>query len=362
MYLNAKIVIHAAILCLAALLPAALGAQDAQVKQRVAIFEPEEDVPKGEKPQLKPMTKAIIWGALEEGLVSTGRYTFLDRSRVSQAMKELNAQRDFNIYNQEGRKDFQQRLAADLICLTSVVTDKKGINIRVSIMNVETGEIEHSASHYRAVRAIKNDQAIALMAKSLAARVIPLPVGEHAEADTRTLKHVIEDVTNYWEGNGNLKGYGGIENSPSSFELKGHVYRIIIAPSIALPSYFYVAKDDNKTWKKIETLGISKPGEMFIVSAHSVFVTDTEDVYVSGVIFHSKNNIETPRGTIWKNGSVLFQGDIDTAFEDIWVWGTNVFTVARPKSSFASDTLSWVANRFTDKSSLWLNGKELKRK
>jgi len=116
------------------------------------------------------MTRAIIWGALEEGLVSTGRYTFLDRSRVSQAMKELNTQRDFNIYNQAGRKDFQQRLAADLICMTSVVKEKKGINVRVSIMNVETGEIEHSAQEYRATN---EDQVIALMVKALAARVIP---------------------------------------------------------------------------------------------------------------------------------------------------------------------------------------------
>jgi hypothetical protein len=65
MYLSAKSVIYAAVMCLAAFLPTALEARSQDEKPRVAIFEPEEEVPKGNKPQLTAMTKSVIWGAVE---------------------------------------------------------------------------------------------------------------------------------------------------------------------------------------------------------------------------------------------------------------------------------------------------------
>jgi hypothetical protein len=362
MRLNANTLLRVAALCLATLLsaapPGALWVQDVQAeKPRVAIFEPEEEVQKREKPQLSAMTRSIIWGAVEEGLVSTGRYRFLDRSRVRQAVSELNAQRDFDIYASSGRREFQSRLAADLICLTKVTKEKKGINIHVSIMNVETGEIEHSASDYRATG---DDREIAGMVRELVGRIIPKvpaavavapqpkpaaappqaqptqparssapPLPAMPPLHTESRQQVIDDVTRYWE---KYKSLG----TSDRFELGGHVYRIVNTVGL---DHFYVARDDDETWKKFTPGG----------TGLSIFVTDREDVYVAG---------SSRGGMVWKNGVRLEFGESSASrFEHVWVWKFDVFVAGRDfkiASEFSRDV------RTLD--GLMLNGKLIKVK
>jgi hypothetical protein len=367
MYPSVKTLFQTAALCLTAILsaapPGALWAQDVQAeKPRVAIFEPEEEVQKKEKPQLSAMTRAIIWGAVEEGLVSTGRYRFLDRSRVRQAVAELNAQRNFDIYASSGRRDFQSRLAADLICLTKVTKEKKGINIHVSIMNVETGEIEHSASDYRAT---DDDEVIAKMVRELVGRIIPRapaaaapkPVAAAPQAQptqparstappppampplhTESRQQVIDDVTRYWE---RYKGLG----TSDRFELGGHVYRIVNTVGL---NHFYVAKDDDETWKKFTPGG----------TGLSIFVTDREDVYVAG---SGRPDYRGTSGIVWKNGVRLAFGEQSelqgSRYEHVWVWKFDVFVAGRGfrvGSAYSNDV------RTLD--GLMLNGKLIKAK
>jgi len=119
-----------------------------QEKQRIAIFEPKEELFANEKSQVTPILKSIVWGAVEEGLVATDKYTFLDRSRLKQVQEEMKIQRDSDIYDQSTLTEIGKRAGASSICLTEIRKQSKEISIKVSIVNVTTGEILHSASEY----------------------------------------------------------------------------------------------------------------------------------------------------------------------------------------------------------------------
>jgi hypothetical protein len=98
------------------------------------------------------MNKDTVRGALEEGLVSTGRYSFLDRSRIDSVLAEHEFQRSA-LVETGTRKALGKMLKADLICMTDLMKDGREMSIRVSVIDVETGEIAHSASEYLATDA-----------------------------------------------------------------------------------------------------------------------------------------------------------------------------------------------------------------
>jgi len=111
----------------------------AQQKQRVAVLEPYG------KPPVTEMNKNAVRGAMEEGLVSTGRYSFLDRSRIDSILSEQKFQRSA-LSDPDSSKRLGKLLNADMICISDLLKDGQDFNIRVSIIDVESGEIAHSAS------------------------------------------------------------------------------------------------------------------------------------------------------------------------------------------------------------------------
>jgi hypothetical protein len=385
---------RAAALCLAAFVPAALGqAQDAQTKS-VAILKPEEVVQKEGMPQLKPITRDIIWGSVEEGLVKTGKYKFLDRSRVEQTIAELSAQRDFDIYDQSSRKEFQRRLPADSIAVTDVTKDKDGISIKVSIINVETGEIDHSASTYSTV---DKDEYIKWLTRRLAKRIVPQP------PDTRTREEVIDEVKKYFMANGNIFWYSQPDNDgsmfaqgiflwPGVFDLKGVEYRI--ESPAAVGKHFDIGKGTQKKWRRVvsdetswepvpeaEAAPASKGGGFLkglaAVSAaaagasepsgprtqpgvgnifgQSLFVTDAEDVYVAGFKYF---DYLVKSAMIWKNGKMEDMGDENAQFEEIWLWNNNTMFAVQQALAPAGGGLSSLTNSKREKS-LWLDGEKI---
>jgi hypothetical protein len=253
-----------------------------------------------------------------------------------------------------------------LICLTKVTKEKKGINIHVSIMNVETGEIEHSASDYRATG---DDQVIAKMVRELVGRIIPRAPAAAASAPAapqpvaaapqpppqparsaappplampplhaESRQQVIDDVTRYWERHKSL-------GTSDRFELDGRVYRIVNTVGL---NHFYVAKDDDETWMKFTPGG----------TGLSIFVTDRGDVYVAG---SANLGYSGASGTVWKNGVRLAFGEPSelrgSRFEHVWVWKFDVFVAGRGfrvGSAYSNDV------RTLD--GLMLNGKLIKTK
>jgi curli biogenesis system outer membrane secretion channel CsgG len=125
---------------LALLFSAALSAQE---KQRVAVLEPY-----GNR-AVTAMNKDTVRGALEEGLVSTGRYSFLDRSRIDSLLAEHEFQRGA-LAEAGTMKELGKMLKADLVCMTDLMKEGREMSVRVSVIDVETGEMAHSASEYLA--------------------------------------------------------------------------------------------------------------------------------------------------------------------------------------------------------------------
>jgi hypothetical protein len=135
-----------------------------------------------------------------------------------------------------------------------------------------------------------------------------------ATGDTR--QQAIDDSKKHWQEHGALYG------RDSDF-VKGHKYRIM---NILDSEHFFIAKDDDETWMKFV-------GDTRIIGT-SIFVTNSEDVYVVGTTNRDKRNL------VWKNGVRFAYGDerrgrtatsfgdndiTGAGFRQIWVWGNDVF-------------------------------------
>ena len=133
--------IKAAALCFAALFCAAFSAHAAQDRRSVAILEPTGNA------AVTTMNKANVRGALQEIIVSTGKYTAIDRSRADKILQEQKFQRS-DLSDSGKAKQLGQLLGADLICVTEILKDGGELNIECSVIDVETGVIANFASEF----------------------------------------------------------------------------------------------------------------------------------------------------------------------------------------------------------------------
>jgi hypothetical protein len=184
-------------LCFATIAPAALWAQ----VPTVAVFEPEELLPRGEKPHFTPSAKAAVWLAVEQGLVSAGGgdCTLVDRETVRQAMDELNIRGNSKVI--ANRQMIGQRLAADLMCLTAVADDRTGVSIRLYIVDAVTGEQKVAESGHSGT---KKETDLAAAAKALAVRVLaklgpPAPAPKPEQPGVAEAKGVGQEDTEQTE-------------------------------------------------------------------------------------------------------------------------------------------------------------------
>jgi hypothetical protein len=79
--------------------------------------------------------------------VATGRYTALDRNRVDSMLKEMDFQRSA-FSDPSKAKQLGKRLDADLMCVTELMKEGSEFVVEASIIDVETGQIAHTASEY----------------------------------------------------------------------------------------------------------------------------------------------------------------------------------------------------------------------
>lgn len=173
---------------LAALLFALAAPLQAQgtAKLRVAVAEPKGNA------SVTSMNKDTVRGALEEGLVATGKYTFLDRTRIDRALQEQGFQRSA-LADPDTVKRLGRLLGADMVCGADLLKDGGEMNIRVSIIDVESGEIAHSASEY--IESGSN-AAINTAVRNLVGRMMG---AGGVTSSSSAAEKAIDDVIRFWE-------------------------------------------------------------------------------------------------------------------------------------------------------------------
>jgi hypothetical protein len=174
-----------------------------------------------------------------------------------------------------------------------------------------------------------------------------------ATGDTR--QQAIDDSKKHWQEHGALNG-------DDSFVKGSHNYRIM---NILDSEHFFITKDNDETWMKFV-------GDQGRIIGTSIFVTDSEDVYVVGAAGWDKRNL------VWKNGVRFAYGDerrglTATSFGDnditgaefrhIWVWKNDVFVAGSNFMSAEDRENKSVNHRSSQKClALMLNGKIIAEK
>ena len=170
---------RAAALCLRVFLAvplcAAAGAQEnAQEKEKrnVAILEPTGNA------AVTAMNKSNVRGALQEVLVSSGRYTVINRNQMEQILREQRFQRS-SLADASRAKQLGQLLGADLICVTEMLKERGEVIINCDIIDVETAAMADSRSQF-----LENDSnpAIRRGVENLLSRMLGIETPSQAQA------------------------------------------------------------------------------------------------------------------------------------------------------------------------------------
>jgi len=122
-------------LCFSALLCAALTAQD---KRPVAVLEPFTAGP------VTSLNKNIVMSNMNTSLVNTGIYRVVDRVRSEQILKQQGIKRN-HLSNPGWAKRLGKLLGAELICFADITKEAGYLNTKLSIIDVESGEITNAA-------------------------------------------------------------------------------------------------------------------------------------------------------------------------------------------------------------------------
>jgi hypothetical protein len=104
----------------------------------------------------------------------------------------------------------------------------------------------------------------------------------------------------------------------------------------------------------------------------SLFVTDAEDVYIAGnkrfgdevaEAVSSRTGVVAAAvaiqtGVLWKNGKILYKGESNAEFVEVWLWDTNTVFVVQQNMPVVGEGLSYFSGKEREKS-LWLNGEKI---
>jgi len=142
---NIKRILATAILCFTALIcPMPIAAQN--IRPVVAVFEPESQTDQHgvATARLTPQDKMIIFGTLEQGLLSSGQYRVVDRTRSEKVSMENRYIRENSTIDISMLKKMGEILQADLVCVSLVYKNQDVFVADCSIINVETGELTNN--------------------------------------------------------------------------------------------------------------------------------------------------------------------------------------------------------------------------
>ena len=125
-------------LCMACLLCCGLPLASQGARPSVAIMEPVGNS------AVTAINKMTAMGTLEQYIINTGRYRVIDRSRIDQILQEHSFARD-GLVDRSKVKEIGKMLQADLVAVSETRKDDGEFIVRLSMIDVESGEVVASA-------------------------------------------------------------------------------------------------------------------------------------------------------------------------------------------------------------------------
>jgi curli biogenesis system outer membrane secretion channel CsgG len=91
------------------------------------------------------LNKESVRGTLEQHITKSREYKVVDRSRTNEVLREHSFQRNGMVDNNSA-KAIGKLLGAKLVCVAEILKQEGYTNINISIIDVETGEVENSGT------------------------------------------------------------------------------------------------------------------------------------------------------------------------------------------------------------------------